>query len=245
MADSYVMVSLEEERAKRLAQVIANDTCRRILDHLTSGSQTESQLAAALGLPLSTVHYNLKLLRQARLVRADEFHYSPKGKEVLHYSLENKYIVIAPRSSNGVLDRLKELVPLGVVGLAALYVGFFASRYMRVFASREVAYPSLAAQDAPVGGVAPAAQGVVRDGGGLRAAEAANASVLSEGANAAADASGAMGGALDATGDAASSGGQELVRLVVSHPTPHWAWFVAGAACVAALVALVWWWRRR
>lgn len=243
MPDSYVMVSLEEEQAKRLAQVIANDTCRRILDHLTKGSATESQLAKELALPLSTVHYNLKLLREARLVRADEFHYSPKGKEVLHYTLENKYIVIAPRSEKGVLDRLKEILPLGVITLAALYVGFFASRYLRPFGTaRTQAFASPLASRAATEAApfADEARGSFAEhAGDLLGANAAD--VAGEAANASARIAADAANITPPLPPAA----HDLSQVVISHPTPHWAWFVAGAACVLIVVLIIRWWRRR
>ena len=64
------------------------------------------KLAKAMNLPLSTVHYNLQLLLKAGLVSADNYHYSEKGKEVLHYKLSNKYVIIAPKKT----DKLKGFV---------------------------------------------------------------------------------------------------------------------------------------
>lgn len=124
--ETFLLVSLEEDKAKRLAQVISNDTCRRILDHLAKKKSTESELASDLGIPLSTVHYNLQHLLESRLVEAEEFHYSEKGKEVLHYSLSNKYVIIAPKTvSESMRDRLKSIIgavlSVGFIGLAIQY----------------------------------------------------------------------------------------------------------------------------
>lgn len=117
--ETFVLVSLEESKAKELAQVISNDTCRKILDHLAKGKATETEIANKLNIPLSTVHYNMNALLKAGLVEAEEFHYSEKGREVNHYSLAHKYVIIVPSSlSSGIKDKLKSLLlSLGVVGI--------------------------------------------------------------------------------------------------------------------------------
>ncbi|MBW2987881.1 hypothetical protein DRJ48_02625 [Candidatus Woesearchaeota archaeon] len=116
----YLMVSLEESESKALAQVLSNDTSRAIMRFLTErDNATESDIATALNMPLSTVHYNIQNLVKARLVKPVEFHYSEKGKEVLHYALSNKIIVIAPSAKKG-FEMLKRLLPsVLVVGCVA------------------------------------------------------------------------------------------------------------------------------
>ena len=122
--ESFLLVSLKGNKAKKLAQVISNKTSRRILDFLAENKKaTESELASELSLPISTVHYNLKHLVDAKLVQADEFHYSEKGKEVNHYSLTNKYIIIAPESTTtGIRDRIKSILPVGLITIATAAV---------------------------------------------------------------------------------------------------------------------------
>jgi len=118
--ESFLLVNLKESESKKLAQVISNDTSRKILDFLSKKSATETEIAKELKVPLSTIHYNLQHLAKAKLVNADEFHYSEKGKEVIHYSLSNKYIIIAPKPSPKFLDSLKKIIPaVLIVGVAA------------------------------------------------------------------------------------------------------------------------------
>ncbi len=118
--ENFLLVSLREAEAKKLAQVISNDTSRRILDHLASvKDDTETAIAKKLGLPISTVDYNLKALMQAKLIQADEFHYSEKGKEVNHYSLANKYVIIAPKNTPETLrDKLRKILPVALISVA-------------------------------------------------------------------------------------------------------------------------------
>src|SRR3989344_1770163 len=94
--ETFIMVSLEEEKAKKLAEVISNNTSRKILDHLAKKEASESELAKELSLPISTVHYNIQLLLKTNLVQSKEFTWSDKGKEINIYTLSKKYIIIAP-----------------------------------------------------------------------------------------------------------------------------------------------------
>lgn len=124
--ESFLLVNLKEDKAKKLAQVLSNESCRKILEFLTHNkSATETEISEKLNVPLSTVHYNLKHLSKTGLVTTDEFHYSKKGREVIHYSLANKYIVIAPTEDKNFMDKLKKMIPLGfvsLIGTSVLYV---------------------------------------------------------------------------------------------------------------------------
>jgi len=112
-----LMISLKEDEAKKVAQVISNETCRKMLDYLADKEATESELAEKLGIPISTAHYNLKQLMKSGLVIAEEYHYSKRGKEVNHYKLANQYIIIAPKKVSGIKEKLKSILPVGIITL--------------------------------------------------------------------------------------------------------------------------------
>ncbi len=113
--NTFLLLSLEEEKAKKLANVISSDVCRRILDYIANKDSTESEISKDLNIPISTIHYNLRQLVEAGLVKADEFHYSEKGKEVNHYSIANKYIIIAPKNTESISIKLKRILPVFLV----------------------------------------------------------------------------------------------------------------------------------
>lgn len=117
--ESFLLVSLKEGKSKQLAQVISNETSRKILDLLTKKSYTETEIAKGLQLPISTVHYNIQHLLDTGLVVSEEFHYSEKGKEVNHYKLSNKFIIIAPTISESVKEKLKRILPIGMIAIVA------------------------------------------------------------------------------------------------------------------------------
>ncbi|MBT4352103.1 helix-turn-helix transcriptional regulator [archaeon] len=111
--ESFLLVSLKEEKAKKLAQVLSNDTSRKILEFLTNNKRaTETEISKKLSIPLSTVHYNIGHLASSGLINNDEFNYSEKGKEVIHYSLSNKYVIIAPNNIEGLKEKLQKILPV-------------------------------------------------------------------------------------------------------------------------------------
>jgi DNA-binding transcriptional ArsR family regulator len=117
MADkSFVLMSLKEDKVKKMTQVLNNDTCRQILDYLSNTERaTATEISKKLKLAMSTVHYNLKQLKDNNLVTSDEYTYSEKGKEIIHYGLANKYIIIAPKEDKNVFDRLKGFLPITLI----------------------------------------------------------------------------------------------------------------------------------
>ena len=85
---NLILLSLEDNKINKIANVVSNESCKKILDFLANKEySTESELAEKLSIPISTVHYNLQQLMDSGLVTVDEFHYSEKGREVNRYKL--------------------------------------------------------------------------------------------------------------------------------------------------------------
>src|SRR3989344_3177307 len=112
--EKYILVSLEEEKAKQIANIISNSTSRKILDYLANKDEaSESEVSRELNLPLSTVHYNLQQLKKNNLVETKHFMYSDKGKRIEFYRVVKKFIVIAPKYTQTSL--LKNILPLFLI----------------------------------------------------------------------------------------------------------------------------------
>lgn len=120
--DKFLLINLKEERAKKITEVISSDTSRKILDYLAEQEGTEQKISEKLNLPISTAHYHLQKLVECGLVVIEEFHYSRKGREINHYKLANKYIIITPKPVSGIKQKLKNILPaiLGVLGISAI-----------------------------------------------------------------------------------------------------------------------------
>ncbi len=145
--NNFLLVDLNEAKTKKLAETITSDTSRKILNYLTEKEGAESIIAKELNLPLPTVHYHLQKLQEAGLVTVEEFHYSTKGREVNHYKLANKYIIIAPKKVAGLKQKLRGILPVGLIilGISALWE--WLSRTTTTLATKtaveEIAMPTL------------------------------------------------------------------------------------------------------
>ena len=126
---NFLLLSLEDDKAKKIANVINNPSCKKILDFLAENEATETEVSEKLKIPISTVHYNLQQLMDAKLITWEKYHYSEKGKEVKHYTVANKYIVIVPKGeTEGLAEKLKSILPTGLlVLLGAAFVHIFST----------------------------------------------------------------------------------------------------------------------
>ena len=126
---TFMLVSLDDKESKDLAQVISNETSRKILDYLSKRKEaTETKLAKELKLQLSTINYNVHNLMKAKLIESKEFAYSKKGKEINYYTLAKKFIIIAPKKSENILEQLKSLIPIGLITLGVSAVIYYISK---------------------------------------------------------------------------------------------------------------------
>lgn len=117
--ENFLLLSLDDTKAKKIANAVNNESGIKILNYLTDKDHaTETQISEKLNLAISTVHYNLEQLQKAGLVEWEEAHFSQKGKKVKHYKLVSKYIIIAPREEKeSFMQKLKTLFPAFLVSL--------------------------------------------------------------------------------------------------------------------------------
>ncbi|MFH1053402.1 MAG: helix-turn-helix domain-containing protein [Candidatus Woesearchaeota archaeon] len=244
--NSFLLVNLKEDQTKKLAQVINNDSCRSILDHLSENTATESDISKKLGLPMSTVHYNLQALIKVGLIEAEEFHYSEKGREVLHYKLANKYIIIAPKSTYGIKEKLRAILPVAaIVGAFAFTAQFLRnSVFSRSFltSSADMGNVGLSANEAAKATMNEVARESVEKVVDVAASSGVGAVADSAASTAASMAKGAGAQALSAfpnitttTLSTATTTSTEAVRTIVQVQEPNIAlWIIIGA--VIALI---------
>ena len=148
---NFLLVDLNEPKVKKLAETITSDTSRKILNHLAEKEDTEQNISKVLEMPISTVHYHLQKLQEVQLVKVEKFHYSPKGKEVNHYKLANKYIIIAPLKVAGLKEKLKGILPVGLIIVGISGVIELIQRFPKptVESARYMAAESLVMMDGP------------------------------------------------------------------------------------------------
>jgi len=124
MANEYILLNMDDEKSGKMAEVMANKTCKKILSALAEEELSETDISRKINLPLNTIEYNLNKLISSGLVEKAKTHFwSVKGKKIPVYKLANKYIVIAPKTSSKVL---KNFLPVALVSLiGALIIRFF------------------------------------------------------------------------------------------------------------------------
>lgn len=98
--EKFLLLSLEEEKAKELANAIHNETARKILNFLSEKEASEHKIVQSLKLPASTVYYNIQQLLKSDLIEIKDFYWSEKGNKINVYRVANKLIIIAPKTSN-------------------------------------------------------------------------------------------------------------------------------------------------
>ena len=129
MTEKFLMISLEEEKTKKVVEALSNNTARKILEYLSEKEEaSESQIAKEVGIPLSTAHYNIKNLVECQLVESKEFIWSQKGKKI--ESCFPKIFINGPISSPAFNAHFnKNLLFIGGgIGIAA-YMGFIDEIY--------------------------------------------------------------------------------------------------------------------
>tara|TARA_Y100000310_G_C20658320_1_gene803221 strand:- start:239 stop:922 length:684 start_codon:yes stop_codon:yes gene_type:complete len=125
MAKQVVMFNLDDPLTKTIAESLTNESSRKLIQTLTEEELTPTELAKRLAVPLPTVHYNLEKLKKAGLIEEADFHYSEKGKKVLKYRVANKYILITPKETKGVMTKLRHILPVLVLGIGSGLIYLF------------------------------------------------------------------------------------------------------------------------
>jgi len=123
--EKLLILSLNDKNSKKISQVISSDTARSILEALASAPHSASEIAQKLGIPLTTVQYNLENLCDAGLVKIARTKYSRKMKPVKLYEPQRKIVVIAPVKTTrkdviAALKRYVMVIAVAVVGSGAI-----------------------------------------------------------------------------------------------------------------------------
>jgi len=122
MAEHSIQVDLDDPRAKAIADVLGNKTCKKILElFATKEEVSESDVASSLDIPLNTAGYNMKKLLDAGLVeKSNKFFWSTKGKRIATYRLSNKRIIISPKRMIGIPAMI--IAGLAIMGIIAVLI---------------------------------------------------------------------------------------------------------------------------
>jgi DNA-binding transcriptional ArsR family regulator len=128
----FILVSMDDKRSKKIAEVLGNKTSKKIIDILAENSElSEKDISDRLNLALNTTEYNLKKLLESEIVeKTKNFFWSKKGKKIPMYRLSNKSIIISPKSSK-MSSKIKSLLP-------AILVSVIGSFLIKIFSGEPV-----------------------------------------------------------------------------------------------------------
>ena len=156
--NKFIMLNLEEQPAKELAEVLASEKSRSILNYLADKDHaTASQISKELEIPLSTLNYQLKKVVASGLVENEEFHYSKKGKNVEHYKLANKHIIISPKKIVGLKSKLSSILPLAVLAVGGIFIQFWqAAPKLSAMSAQAIVAEDAAVKALPIAAQEPA-----------------------------------------------------------------------------------------
>ena len=137
--EKLLILSLNDENSKKISQISSNDTARNILEAVASKPLSASEIAEKLGVPLTTVQYNLEKLNDVGLVKVERIKHSEKRKPVKMYALQRKFVVIVPKktSRRDIISSLKRY--LAVISFAVVGSGIieFLTKKMKTPALEE------------------------------------------------------------------------------------------------------------
>ena len=123
-SDEKVLILPLGEESKKITRTLSNDSARQVLELLADKPMSASDIAEQLGIPLTTVKYNLDALIESGLITIKQIKWSVKGREIKIYAPIRKLIVVVPNKADkkSVVDILKRYlgVLLGAAGISAI-----------------------------------------------------------------------------------------------------------------------------
>ncbi|MBS3093275.1 beta-propeller domain-containing protein [Candidatus Pacearchaeota archaeon] len=129
--DKFILMGLDDDNAKNVAEVLKSKTAKKILDYLSETKEaSEKDIADKLQLPINTIEYNLKKLISAGFVKkSSNFFWSVKGKKIPMYTPAKKHIIIGAKKPT--MNILKSILPLLIIALGLIAVVLLFSFYNR------------------------------------------------------------------------------------------------------------------
>jgi predicted transcriptional regulator len=119
--DKFMLISMEDETSKAVAEVLVSKTCKKIINYLAEIKEaSQKDLSDALKIPMNTLDYNVKkLLESGFIQKKKNFFWSKKGKKIVMYELSNKSIVISPKKSTA--EKIKSIIPAFILTAAGTF----------------------------------------------------------------------------------------------------------------------------
>ena len=126
MAEDVVFLEPGDERAQKIAKAMGSQTASDILQLLSEGQKSLTDITERLAIPMTTAKYHVENLLDAGLLSVAETKYSVKGREVKLYSLTNQLLIVAPRQANVRSLLLKYASLFGIVAFGSVVIAIMS-----------------------------------------------------------------------------------------------------------------------
>lgn len=126
MADDVVFLEPGDDRAQKIAKAMGSQTASDILQLLSEGQKSLTDITERLAIPMTTAKYHVENLLDAGLISVSQTKYSVKGREVKLYSLTNQLLIVAPRQSNVRSMLLKYASLFGIVAFGSVIIAIIS-----------------------------------------------------------------------------------------------------------------------
>jgi DNA-binding transcriptional ArsR family regulator len=149
MAEEVIFLEPGDERAQKIAKAMGSQTASDILQLLSEGQKSLTDITERLAIPMTTAKYHVENLLDAGLLSVAETKYSVKGREVKLYSLTNQLLIVAPRQSNARSMLLKYASLFGIVAFGSVIIAIISPLFgsESVMRSSLNAVPRMAVQE--------------------------------------------------------------------------------------------------
>jgi len=138
--EKQVVIDINDPRSGKIAEALANLSCKKILNLLAENEMSATDLSGKLKLPINTITYNLdKLIESGLIEKTGQVLWSIKGKKIPKYKIANRKIIISPKSltSRGIIPAI-----LGTAIVAAGIKYFSSGNISNLGRIEDVAYSS-------------------------------------------------------------------------------------------------------
>jgi len=166
MSDKYLLFNLEDDKAKKLGEIISNLSCKKIINLLAEKELSISNISREINMPMNSVQYNISKLLEAGLIEEAKSWWSVKGKKMPTYKVANKLIVISPKKTSNFYSKLKSVVPVVLVSSIFTSLFFWTEEDKKMTANSFDAAINLT-QNTAISGASQATENVAKTAGDL------------------------------------------------------------------------------
>lgn len=121
--DDIEIISSEDEKIKLLGEIFSNDSCRKILRHVSNGTEmTANEIAQKNDMSLALVIHHLKRMQAAGMVKVTKIEKSAKGQDMKYYLATKQSFLIIPteKTAHPLLNSFKRFSKFVAIGMAGL-----------------------------------------------------------------------------------------------------------------------------